>query len=311
MTQKFAFVFPGQGSQKVGMGRALYEAFPAAQATFEEANDVLGFDLKQLCFDGPQATLDDTIHAQPALLTVSTAALHALQSTAELDPPAFVAGHSMGEYSALVAAEAISFADGLRLVHERGRLMKLAGEQTPGAMAAVLGLDEETVAAVCQQAGQVQMANDNAPGQIVISGTIAGITKAMELAKEAGARRVIRLAVSIAAHSVLMGSIVEPFAAAVNQAALHPPRVPVISNITARPLEDVPAIREELVQQLTSPVRWVESIRFMIEQGVTTFVEIGPGDVLSGLIRRIDRGVTRFNVGDPAGVQQVSQELGS
>ncbi|MBS1252285.1 MAG: Malonyl CoA-acyl carrier protein transacylase [Anaerolineales bacterium] len=308
MTKRIAFVFPGQGSQAVGIGQELYQTFAEAKTLFEQANDVLGFDLAALCFEGPKETLDDTLNAQPALLTASSAALRALQREAGPITPAFVAGHSMGEYSALVAAGALSFADGLRLVRERGRLMKKAGERNPGGMAAVLGLDEETVADVCQETGDVQVANDNAPGQIVISGTPEGIDRATKLATEAGAKRVIRLAVSIAAHSVLMASIVDEFAAAVRSATIRTPEVPVVGNITARPLEDVPAIEEELIQQLTAPVRWVDSIRYMVEQGVDTFVEIGPGDVLTGLIRRIDRSVGRLNASGRDDITQLKVE---
>ncbi len=307
MTKRIAFVFPGQGSQAAGMGRELYQTFAEAETLFEQANDALGFDLATLCFEGPKETLDDTINAQPALLTTSNAALRVLQREAGPIAPAFVAGHSMGEYSALVAAGALSFADGLRLVRERGRLMKKAGERNPGGMAAVLGLDEETATDVCQEAGDVQVANDNAPGQIVISGTPEGIDRATKLANEAGAKRVIRLAVSIAAHSVLMASIVDEFAAAVRSATIRTPEVPVVGNITARPLEEVPAIEEELIQQLTAPVRWVDSIRYMVEQGVDTFVEIGPGDVLTGLIRRIDRSVSRLNASGRDDITQLKK----
>lgn len=286
------------------MGQELYETFPEAQRVFQDANGILGFNLGKLCFEGPIETLDDTINAQPALLTASVAALRALQHQTDIDAPAFVAGHSMGEYSALVMAGALRFADGLRLVQERGRLMKLAGERNPGGMAAVLGLDEPTVADVCNQAGDVQIANDNAPGQIVISGTFDGIERAMDLASEARAKRVIRLAVSIAAHSVLMNSIVDEFAQAVKDTLIRPPKIPVVGNITARPLDSVTAIQEELVQQLTAPVRWVDSVNYMVEQGAGTFVEIGPGNVLTGLIRRINQGVKRLNISTPADIAQ-------
>ncbi len=288
------------------MGQALYEAFGETRMLFEEANDTLGFDLAELCFEGPEETLNDTLNAQPALLVVSIAALRALQSEIGSVTPAFVAGHSMGEYSALVAAGALSFANGVRLVRERGRLMKAAGERNPGGMAAVLGLDAETVADVCRRAGDVQVANDNAPGQIVISGPSEGVERATDLAKEAGAKRVIRLAVSIAAHSVLMQSIVDEFEEAVMGAGIQTSQVPVVGNITARPLDGVPAIQEELIGQLMAPVRWVDSIHYMVDQGIDTFVEIGPGDVLTGLIRRIDRGTNRLNVGHPDDLAQLA-----
>jgi len=295
--QTMALVFPGQGAQRVGMGKALYESFPEAQAVFHQANEVLGFDLKRLSFEGPEDELNDTINAQPALLTVSIAALRALEARCELPPPAFVAGHSMGEYSALVAAGALDFADGLRLVRERGRVMKAAGERSPGGMAAILGLSDEVVAEICNQVDGVQVANYNAPGQVVISGSREGLEAAATLAREAGAKRVVPLAVSIAAHSALMAPIVGEFAQAVKAVTIREPQVPVVGNVTARPLPDVAAIRDELIRQLTAPVRWVESVRYMIAQGVTTFVEIGPGEVLSGLIRRIDRSAQRITVG--------------
>lgn len=291
------------------MGQEMYGDSAEAQALFEQANEILGFDLASLCFSGPKATLDDTINAQPALLTTSIAAFRVLQQQAGPHTPAYVAGHSMGEYSALVAAGALSFTDGLRLARERGRLMKKAGQENPGGMAAVLGLDQATVADVCRSAGDVQIANDNAPGQIVISGTSEGIDRATTLAQDAGAKRVIRLAVSIAAHSELMRSIVDEFTDAVRAAKIKEPQVPVVANVTARPLESVPAIEEELIQQLTHPVRWVESVRYMVEQGVDTVIEIGPGDVLTGLVRRIDRGVSRLNVNTPDDITEIGKHL--
>jgi [acyl-carrier-protein] S-malonyltransferase len=303
---KTAFVFPGQGSQYMGMGRDLYETYPEARALFDEADRILDFPLSKLCFEGPKEELGDTINTQPALLTVSVALLRLL----ELDQlsPATVAGHSMGEYTALVTAGALDFADGLKLVRERGRVMKEAGEQNPGGMAAVLGLEAETLDEVCQMASQetggiVQLANYNSPGQIVISGHKEALGRAMELAEERGARRVIPLAVSIASHSPLMQRAAESFASIVAQVDFHQPRIPVVANVTAAPITTVAGIRQELVEQLTSTVRWVESIQYMIAQGVTTFVEIGPKNVLTGLIRRIDKSVRTVNVGDVAAVK--------
>jgi [acyl-carrier-protein] S-malonyltransferase len=307
---KTAFIFPGQGSQYVGMGRDLYETYPEARALFDEAERVLGFPLSKLCFEGPEEKLDDTFNTQPALLTVSVALLRTLElNQPHLLTPLTVAGHSMGEYTALVAAEALDFAYGLKLVRERGRVMKEAGELHPGAMAAIIGLDAETLEDICQRArlqfpaSSVQIANYNSPGQIVISGHKEAMGRAMELAGERGAKRVIPLAVSIASHSPLMQPAAEAFADIVAQVDFHQPRVFVVANVTAAPITTVAEIREELVEQLTSTVRWVESVQYMIAQGVTTFVEIGPKNVLTGLIRRIDKSVRTVNVGDVAGVE--------
>lgn len=310
-----ALLFPGQGSQSVGMAQELVQRFPAAQAIFEEADDILGFALSSLCFAGPEETLTDTINAQPALLAASTAVLAALQSQAGALPiPTFFAGHSMGEYSALVAAGAISFADGLRLVRERGRLMKEAGARAPGRMAAVLGLDEPVVAQICadaQQAsgGLVQVANDNCPGQIVISGDPAGMERAMADLEAAGARKVVALAVSIAAHSPLMAPAAAELRAAIEATPIQPPAAPVIANTSAAPITDRDAIREELVAQLTGSVRWTASMQHAVDAGVETFVEIGPEDVLTGLMKRIARKSERFSVGDPAGVDALLAHL--
>jgi [acyl-carrier-protein] S-malonyltransferase len=312
---KTAFVFPGQGSQYVGMGWDLYETYPEARALFDEADRIMGFSLSKLCFEGPKEELDDTLNTQPALLTVSVALLQItsteLSTGLDLDQlsPATVAGHSMGEYTALVAIGALDFADGLKLVQERGRAMKEAGELHPGAMAAIIGLDAETLEDICQRArlqfpaSSVQIANYNSPGQIVISGHKEALERAMELAGERGAKRVIPLAVSIASHSPLMQPAAEAFADIVAQVDFHQPRVPVVANVTAAPITTIAEIREELVKQLTSTVRWVESVQYMIAQGVTTFVEIGPKNVLTGLIKRIDKGVQVMNVEDVAGVK--------
>jgi len=302
------FLFPGQGSQEVGMARELVEHYPTARSVLEEADDVLGFGLSTLCFDGPEERLTDTINAQPALLATSMAALAALQAElGRLPAPAFFAGHSMGEYSALVAAGSLAYADGLRLVRERGRLMKEAGEKAPGLMAAVLGLDGAVVAQVCNDAqhatgGVARIANDNCPGQIVISGDRAGMERAMADLKDAGARKVVALAVSIAAHSPLMAPAATELRAAIDATPIAPPLAPVIGNTSAAPLTSAGAIRSELVAQLTGSVRWTASMQYALDAGAGTFVEIGPGAVLAGLMKRIARKSERIGVADPAGV---------
>lgn len=312
MTQS-AFLFPGQGSQTVGMGRDLVDNYEVAAQTFAEADDLLGFSLSRLCFEGPEAELTDTINVQPALLTVSIALLRAIASEFGNSPPevasgsSFVAGHSLGEYTALVAAGSLSFADGLRLVRERGRLMKAAGERQPGLMAAILGLDEAQVAEICAEARQtggiVQVANDNCPGQIVISGDRQGMEAAMEAARTAGAKRVMPLAVSIASHSPLMAPVADELRQAIEATPLQAPVVPLIANTTAQPLTTVEDIRAELAAQLTGSVRWTASMQALLAAGVTKFIEVGPGDVLSGLMRRIDRATERVTINSAAGVR--------
>ncbi len=295
MAYMCACLFPGQGSQYVGMGRDLYATSPVARVVFDQADSILGIALSRLCFDGPSELLNDTLNTQPAILATSIAALRVLEERG-MDSPTYVAGHSMGEFSALVAAGALSLEDGLRLVRERGRLMKQAGERGPGGMAAVLGLGREQVEAICaaarEQSGEyVGIANDNCPGQLVISGTLSALERAMELAKERGARRVIRLAVSIAAHSPLMAEAAAEFRCLLDVTPFHEPAVPLVANATACPLTSPDDIRDVLGQQLTSPVRWTESVRWMIAEGMTRFVEVGPKEVLTGLLRRIDRAV--------------------
>ncbi len=310
MSDNVAFVFPGQGSQEVGMGKALVEQYPVARQLFEQADEILGFSLSKLCFEGPAEELNDTINTQPAIFVHSVAALEVLRAEGFNVKPAYVAGHSMGEYSAYYAAGVFSFADGLRLVRERGRLMKKAGELNPGAMAAIIKLDDQQVAEICRQvtesgAGLLQVANYNSPGQVVISGEVAAIDKAIEMAKGAGAKRALKLPVSIAAHSELMRVVADEFRQAVNATPLNLPEIPIVANITARPLETLEAIREEMEGQLTSSVRWTDSVQYMINQGVTRFVELGPKDVLCGLIRRISKQVTTIAVGTPEGVQSL------
>jgi [acyl-carrier-protein] S-malonyltransferase len=309
-----AFVFPGQGSQAVGMGRDLYEASPAARAVFDQADATLSFALTHLCFAGPEATLTATEHTQPALLTVSTALLAALAEEAgeiqqhaagaTMLAPAFVAGHSLGEYSALVAAGALSFPTALRLVQRRGALMAMAGQ---GAMAAIIGLDEAPLEVVCREASAegapVVIANYNAPGQLVISGATLAVERAVALAKARGARRVLPLKVSAAFHSPLMRAAAEELARLIHAAPIADARVPVISNVLAQPLSTAAAIRRELAEQVTAPVRWIASVRHMADAGVDTFVEVGPGAVLTGLIKRIAPGVRLVNVSGLAGVR--------
>lgn len=298
-----AFVFPGQGSQEVGMGAALAQTYPQARAIFEQADQILSFPLSKLAWDGPAERLNDTINTQPALLVHSVAVLRVFQEHYPDFQPAFVAGHSMGELSALVAAGALDFEAALKLVRRRGELMQRAGQQAPGGMAAVLGLDISTLDTICNQASSpdqiVQVANDNCPGQVVISGSQSALERAMQLAEQAGARKVVRLAVSIAAHSPLMAHAQADFNQAVAAAGLCDPTIPVVGNVTAQPLYTAGSLTADLEAQLGARVRWTESIQTMFQAGIDTFIEIGSGDVLIGLIKRIERNTQRLKLGHP------------
>jgi [acyl-carrier-protein] S-malonyltransferase len=289
------------------MGRDVHEAYPAARHIFEQADAILGRALSGLCFEGPEAELEDTSNAQPAMLTTSVAILAALQGRLQRRlAPAFVAGHSTGEYTALFAAGALDFPSALGLICERGRLMQEAGYKQSGSMAAVLGLDAVTLQAICAEVGNVWVANDNAPGQIVLSGGKAELERALQLSLARGAKRAIPLAVSIASHSPLMSSAALSFARILERTPLNRASVPVVANVRASAISEAEDIRQELVQQITSPVRWVESVHYMIAQGVQTFLEIGPKSVLGGLIRRIDstaRALSISNVADIEGLE--------
>ncbi len=302
---KVAYVFPGQGSQSTGMGLDLYNSYPSAKEVFDEADASLGFPLSHLCFEGPDEELTKTHNVQPAILVVGIACLKALEEATIVNfpSPTFVAGHSLGEYTALVAAGALSLADAVSLVRERGRLMYEAGLKNPGSMLAVIGLDEETVKNISFHSG-TEISNLNCPGQIVMSGAIEALAKANELAKTRGARALIPLKVSGAFHSALMEPIIAEFSKIVSSFEFRPPVVPIIANVTARPLTDVEPIKEELVKQLRNCIQWQGSVEYMMHNGVTTFYEIGPGRVLSGLIRRINSELQIFNI---SGIEDIAQ----
>ncbi|MBI5957650.1 MAG: ACP S-malonyltransferase [Chloroflexi bacterium] len=299
---KTAFVFPGQGSQDVGMGADLIRTFPEAEATFALADEVLGFSLSNLCFNGPAELLNDTLNTQPALYVTGIALLRVLNAAFEDElRPAFVAGHSLGEFTALTAAGALNFTDGLRLVRERGRLMNEAGKRAPGSMAAILGLEADVVREICAQASQqtgqpLVLANDNCSGQLVISGEKATLELALPLATERGAKKTIILPVSVASHSPLMQAITPDFRQVLQNTPFTAPAIPVVGNVQAAPLATVEAIQTELSDQLTSTVRWTESVQYMEAHGVDTYIELGPKEVLTGLIKRISRSARRINL---------------
>jgi [acyl-carrier-protein] S-malonyltransferase len=293
---KVAYVFPGQASQEVGMGFNLYQSFSVARKIFDQADAVLGFSLSQLCFNGPEDELVKTVNVQPAIVASSIACLTVAQQHDDcLGIPLFVAGHSLGEYTALVAAGALNFSDALKLVRERGRLMYEAGQRNKGGMLAIIGTELRLVEEICLYSG-CEISNVNCPGQIVISGTIEALTEAGKLARDKKIRRVIPLKVSGAFHSYLMEPIIAEFQQLISDLPLRTPICPVIANVTARPIINIDEIREELVKQLRCCIQWQSSIEYMQDKGVSIFYEIGPGRVLSGLIKRIYPGAKIFNI---------------
>jgi len=332
MTTQVAFLFPGQGSQIVGMGADIFTASTAARHVFKAVDQALGFSLSELCFHGPENSLRETINAQPAIVTVSLALLaafqEALSSPARVSSwssplvPSYTAGHSVGEYAALVAAGALDLESAARLVRTRGQLMHQEGSVCPGGMAAIIGMDGETLEAICQEAtaqtvgslspdarihqgeGQVAVANFNAPGQIVISGERRALGLAMDKAKARGAKRVIPLAVSGAFHSPVMQPAASSLAEAIDATNIHDAAIPIIGNIDATPLTEARAIRAELAQQIASPVQWIRTIEYLEHVGVTIFLEIGPGQALTGMVKRITKGATTINIGGMAEIEK-------
>jgi [acyl-carrier-protein] S-malonyltransferase len=303
-----AYLFPGQGAQTVGMGKDAYDQNPAARTIFDSADNALGFPLSDLCFNGPEDSLTQTVNTQPAILTASIAMLEASKSVLEsmgYAEPSFVAGHSLGEYSALVAAQSISFSDAVQLVRERGRLMQAAGDASEGAMAAVMGMPEETLAKICADTG-VDMANLNSTDQIVISGSKEGIEKAQTLAQENGARRVVALKVSAAFHSSLMDPAVPGMRTALETAKIDTPKVQVIANVTAKPLTNSEEILDELAKQIRSPVQWFRTLQYLKNQGVTTYIEIGPGKVLTGLVKRVIGEAETINISSMKDLEELA-----
>ncbi|MCU6712312.1 ACP S-malonyltransferase [Paenibacillus sp. J5C_2022] len=308
---KTAFVFPGQGAQAVGMGRDAFDASEQARAIFHEADEALGFKLSSIIFDGPEAALKQTANTQPALLTVSAAYMALLEESGL--KPDYVAGHSLGEYSALLAANVVSFRDAVKIVRARGQYMEEAVPDGQGAMAAVLGAEREALAALCAsisgECSSVELANVNCPGQIVVSGSAEGVEAVVQRGKEAGAKRVIPLEVSGPFHSSLMKPAAERLSEALSGIAIGDASVPVVANVTARPATGGEDIRRLLVEQVYSPVLWEDTVRYLIAEGVDTFIEIGSGSVLAGLIKKVDKGVKVVSINSMAALDtlQVKQ----
>ena len=302
--KKVAYVFPGQGAQTVGMGKDLYDSFDSVKTLFKQADDAVGFPLSKIFFEGPEEELRKTSNAQPALVAVSIACLRAAQEVGgkNLPQPSFMAGHSLGEYTALAAANVLDFSTTVFLAKERGRLMYEAGLKKPGSMMAIIGLDETILAEICRDTNTV-IANANSPGQLVISGATENIAIAGEMAKGKGAARALPLQVSGAFHSPLMQPAMDGMTQILANVTFKDPSVPIIANVTAHPLTRGGQIKNELLQQLCSGVQWQRSVEYMVQQGVGKFIEIGPGKVLAGLIKRISRDVSMMNIGDANAVK--------
>ncbi len=304
-----AFIFPGQGSQFVGMGQELYQTSRRAREVLDTVDESLSFSLTKLMFNGPSCNLQKTVNSQPAIMATSLASLAALEELEMCEPvaPVAFAGHSLGEYTSLVAAGVLDLVDGIQLVQRRGSLMQMAAEHRSGGMAAILGLDEDTLAEICREAG-VEIANVNSHDQIVISGDKAALEVAMQSAKAAGARRVIPLAVAGAFHSQLMAPAQDGLSKALEESTFNPPTAPIVANLSGQQLTTGEEIKQELESQICHCVQWKQSVECMIDMGVTTFVEFGPGHVLSGLVKRIDRQAKTANVDDSSSAQRVAEQ---
>ncbi len=306
--RKIAYIFPGQASQYTGMGKDVYENYTEARAIFDDVSEAIGIDLKDICFNNPEGKLGLTTYTQPAIFTTSLA----LWACIGRPKGIFLAGHSLGEFTTFVAGGAIDLRDGARLVRDRGRFMEEATPPDIGSMAAIIGLDSQKVEVLCKEAwdtGRVWPANYNCPGQVIITGEKKGVLLAMELSKQSGAKRTLVLPVSIPAHCPLMDGAAKKLKEEIRQLKINDLDIPVVSNCWAIPIKDKDKIKENMVKQMTSPVYWEKSVRLMIKEGVTTFVEVGPGKILSGLIKRIDKEVEALNISDVISLERLKETL--